>query len=261
MVNQNPLLDVTSISFKTDDKAILKKIRFSVLRKEMLGIIGPNGAGKTSLLRCIAGLNQQYDGDIIFDGQNIKDFERKALARRVATVAQLSLPIFSLSVLDVVRMGLIPHKSIFATDSSKDRETIEHALEKVGLAQFRYKQFGILSGGEQQRALIARALVQGAELLLMDEPTNHLDVYYQHQIMQLVKALDVTVLTTVHDLNLAAQYCERLLLIENGSLVADGTPDDVLQPQRLSDVFGLTCARDTDPHNGLPRVSFHLEQR
>ena len=107
-------------------------------------------------------------------------------------------------------------------------------------------------------ALIARALVQGAELLLMDEPTNHLDVYYQHQILHLVKQLNVTLIMTVHDLNLAAQYCQRLLLLDNGKLRADGTPDQVLQAELLSEVFRLPCVRDQDPQGNCPRVSFHL---
>lgn len=239
---------------------ILQAIDFTVAQGEMLGIIGPNGAGKTSLLRCIAGLNQDYSGNIVFDQQNILKYDRKALAQRVAVVAQLSMPIFSVSVFDVVRMGLIPHKGVFDTDSRNDRKAIDEALEKVGLSHFQYKKFSILSGGEQQRALIARALVQGADLLLMDEPTNHLDVFYQHQIMQLVKALGITVITTVHDLNLAAQHCSRLLLIDKGRLIADGTPDEVLQPEQLTQVFKLNCHRDSDPFTGSPRVGFHLEQ-
>lgn len=252
-------LGVSNVSYMVGAKKILDSVDFKVSKGEILGIIGPNGAGKTTLLRCIAQLNRHYSGSIYLDSHLIQNLSKKQLAKKVAMVAQNSLPIFSLNVLDVVRMGLIPHKSIFATDTSNDRDTIENALEKVGLAHYRYNQFGNLSGGEQQRALIARALVQGAKILLMDEPTNHLDVFYQHQIMQLVKQLDVTVLTTVHDLNLASTYCQRLMLMANGRLVADGAPSEVLDANLLTRIFGLKCVSQTDPLNGTPRVSFYLE--
>ena len=239
-------------------KTILQNISFSVNKGEMIGILGPNGAGKTSLLRCIQQQVKDFSGSIEFKGKAIGQYDSKTLAQSLAVVAQQSQSIFSLTVFDVVRMGLLPHKSLFAVDTDADRHQIERALEKVGLTPHLQQPFAILSGGEQQRALIARALVQGAELLLMDEPTNHLDVYYQHQIMHLAKALKITVLMTVHDLNLAAQHCPRLMLLQQGQLIADGSADEVLDPERLTEVFNLPCIRDTDPYNGLPRVSFHL---
>jgi iron complex transport system ATP-binding protein len=252
------ILTVSNLSWHQNNKSILDDVGFTVAKGEMIGIIGPNGAGKTSLLRCILQLVSDFSGSITFKNKPLAQFSRRQLAQSMAVVAQQTLPIFSLTVFDVVRMGLLPHKNLFASDTDHDRHQIELAIEKVGLTPFADKSFSILSGGEQQRALIARALVQGAQLLIMDEPTNHLDVYYQHQIMHLVKALDITVIMTVHDLNLAAQHCQRLLLLNKGQLIADGSPDKVLDAEVLTKVFNLPCYRDIDPYNGLPRVSFHL---
>jgi iron complex transport system ATP-binding protein len=258
--NQTNLLSVCDVSWQSADKPILQDISFDVAKGEVIGIIGPNGAGKTSILRCIQQLVSDFSGQIHFKGRPIVSYDRRRLAQSMAVVAQQSQPIFSLSVFDVVRMGLIPHKSLFGTDNDDDRHQIEMALQKVGLDHYRNKKFSLLSGGEQQRAFIARALVQGAELLLMDEPTNHLDVYYQHQIMHLVKDLNITVIMTVHDLNLAAQHCQRLILLQDGRLIADGSADEVLQAERLTEVFNIRCVRDIDPYNDLPRVSFHLAE-
>jgi iron complex transport system ATP-binding protein len=244
------------LSWSQQKKSILQNIDFTVAKGEVLGIIGPNGAGKTSLLRCIQMLVNDYKGLIKFKGKPLQQYNRRTLAQSIAVVAQQSQPIFKLTVFDVVRMGLLPHKTLFSGDNDADVHQIELALEKVGLLPFRDKNYALLSGGEQQRALIARALVQGAELLIMDEPTNHLDVYYQHQIMHLTKALNITVLMTVHDLNLAAQHCSRLLLLDKGKLIVDGDADKVLNTQILSEIFGLPCYRDTDPLSGLPRISF-----
>jgi iron complex transport system ATP-binding protein len=254
------MVQVSELCWQQQRKIILQDIDFTINTGEVIGIIGPNGAGKTSLLRCIQQLIPDFRGAITFKGTPILDFDRRQLAQSMAVVAQQSQPIFALSVNDVIRMGLLPHKNLFATDTHADRNQIAQAIEKVGLTSMADKDFGILSGGEQQRALIARALVQGAELLIMDEPTNHLDVYYQHQIMHLVKDLNITVIMTVHDLNLAAQHCPRLLLLEKGKLVADGGADEVLNADLLTRVFNLPCVRDTDPHNGLPRVGFHLRK-
>lgn len=254
------ILQVSNLGWQQTNKVILQDINFSVNKGEMIGIIGPNGAGKTSLLRCIQQLINDFSGDIKFKHKSIDQYHPRELAQEIAAVAQQSSPIFSLTVFDVVRMGLLPHKNLFAVDTDADRHQIELALEKVGLTQYRDKTFAVMSGGEQQRALIAKALVQGADLLLMDEPTNHLDVYYQHQIMHLVKALNITVIMTVHDLNLAAQHCQRLMLLQQGQLMADGSPATVLNADSLTEVFNLPCVRDTDPYNGLPRVSFHLPE-
>lgn len=259
------LLTINQLGWETDRNTILKRISFEVSKGEVIGIIGPNGAGKTSLLRCITrqvSAQSQYKttGSILLKGKPISQYSARQLAQHFALVMQKNDATFALSVFDIMRMGLLPHKSLFSLDSDHDRHQIEHALAKVGLQHTLHNAFNELSGGEQQRVLIARALVQASEILILDEPTNHLDVFYQHQILQLVKTLNVTVIMTVHDLNLASHYCQRLLLLDKGQLIADGTPKDVLTTERLTQVFQLPCQQDIDPMTHSTRVSFYLTQ-
>ena len=259
-------LQVNQLNWVINNKAILNSISFDVSQGEVIGIIGPNGAGKTSLLRCITNQikttpNSIITGSVHLKHKDIKRYDSKSLAKHFALVAQKAEPIFALTVLDIVKMGLIPHQRLFALYSDHDKEQIQLALTKVGLADKAEQHFDELSGGEQQRVLIARALVQKAQILILDEPTNHLDVYYQHQILQLVKQLKITVIMTVHDLNLASQFCNRLLLLNNGELISDGTPTDVLTKQRLQEVFQLPCLLEHDPVTHNPRVYFSLHEQ
>lgn len=256
-IAHSPFIKVVNLSWQVKDKIILEQLSFNVNKGEILGIIGPNGAGKTSLLRCLLNHQNNFSGDVHFKNKKLCHYNAKQLAQSFAVVAQKASPIFALSVFDVVRMGLLPHKSLFSLDNDYDRHQIELALEKVGLISSINSPYHVLSGGEQQRVLIARALVQKAEILVLDEPTNHLDVYYQHQILQLVKSLKITVIMTVHDLNLAAQYCQRLLLLNHGKLISNDTPDKVLTSQSLTKIFGLHCHREQDPITQCPRVSFY----
>lgn len=260
LANQPSLIKVDNLSWQVNEKHILDQISFDVKKGEIIGIIGPNGAGKTSLLRCLLNHQNNTTGNVYFKNKKITQYSAKQIAKSFAVVAQKSTPIFALSVFDVVRMGLLPHKGMFTLDSDYDRHQVEISLERVGLSSLMHQQFNVLSGGEQQRVLIARALVQKAEVLFLDEPTNHLDVYYQHQILQLVQSLSITVIMTVHDLNLAGHYCQRLLLLNNGSLVCDNKPNKVLTSEYLTDVFNLTCHRDQDPITKSPRVSFSLNK-
>lgn len=263
IVNTNntkqPLLSINDLSWATEDKNILNKLSFSLNRGEIVGIIGPNGAGKTSLLRCILQHINNYRGDIHFEGLNIKSCSRQYIAKHIAVVNQINDPVFKLCVTDVIRMGLLPYKTLFAKETQKDTLAIAQALEKTGLSKLKDEEFAHLSGGEQQRVLIARALVQKASFLILDEPTNHLDVFYQHQILQLVKSLNLTVLMTIHDVNLANDYCSRLLLLGQGNLIADGNCEAVLQPSLLSRVFGLPCQQFTDPNLGINKFYFYPE--
>lgn len=259
-------LQVDQLHWQVNNKAILNNISFNVSKGEVLGIIGPNGSGKTSLLRCIT--NQQKNtkaakltGAIHLKNKIISSYTAKELAQHFAHVTQKAEAIFSLTVLDIVRMGLLPYKGLFTIDNEHDKQQVTLALKKVGLASKEKMPYSQLSGGEQQRVLIARALVQKAQILILDEPTNHLDVFYQHQVLNLISQLNITVIMTVHDLNLASQYCQRLLLLNKGQLIADGTPEDVLTQAQLSHVFRLPCAVVTEPSLNKPRIFFSLPQK
>ncbi len=250
------LLSVGALSWQVDKKSILNDISFDLTSGDIVGIIGPNGAGKTSLLKCLLNQHKNWQGEITLNHKPLKQHKPHELAQIFALVGQNSPPIFDLKVYDVVRMGLLPYKALFASDNHRDKADIIQALEKVGLADCKNQFFNTLSGGEQQRVLIAKALVQKAKILVLDEPTNHLDIFYQHQILQLVKALNITVIMTIHDLNLAAHYCNRLLLLDHGNLISNNSVDKVLNPETLTQVFGLPCYRDDDQQNHVPRVYF-----
>jgi iron complex transport system ATP-binding protein len=260
------LINVSQLSWKIDNKYILNNINFDVYQGEIIGIIGPNGAGKTSLLRCLTNqanlLNDKnLDGSVYLKNQNLTSYSSKQIARHFAVVMQKNETIFALSVNDVMKMGLLPHKPLFAFDTDNDKAQILLALDKVGLKHVYDHNFSELSGGEQQRVLIARSIVQSSQILILDEPINHLDVYYQHQVLRLVKQLNLTVIMTVHDLNLASLYCQRLLLLNDGKLLADGSPTEVLTPSQLQHVFGLPCKQHIDPINGATQVSFYLPEQ
>jgi iron complex transport system ATP-binding protein len=257
------LINIHQLCWKTKHKNILQNISLSVCKGEVIGIIGPNGAGKTSLLRCLTNQGDflskhDVSGTIYLKNKLIQHYSNKELAQKFALVMQMNNAIFSLSVNDVMKMGLLPHKSLFSLDNDHDKSQITLALNKVGLSHAIHSRFNQLSGGEQQRVLIARALVQTTEILILDEPTNHLDVFYQHQILSLVSQLGITVIMTVHDLNLASRYCSRLLLLEKGKLICDGSAEEVLTPSRLSAVFGLPCQRRMDNKTLKTQVTFYL---
>ena len=258
------LITISQLRWQVQNKTILENINLNVRKGEVIGIIGPNGAGKTSLLRCLTNqgniLNSsQITGNIQLKNRAITQFSAKEIAQHFAVVMQKNDSIFALSVQDVMKMGLLPHKTLFSLDSDHDKAQINLALKKVGLDHALHDHFNQLSGGEQQRVLIARALVQASQILILDEPTNHLDVYYQHQVLQLVNKLNITVIMTVHDLNLASLYCQRLLLLNQGQLICDGSPEEVLTPKQLSQVFGLPCQQSIDAITGAIQVSFYLK--
>ena len=260
------LLTISQLSWQVNDKVILRDISLTIRKGEVIGIIGPNGAGKTSLLRCLTNQSNMLKkpgitGEVFLKNKNILRYSTKALAQQFAIVMQKSESIFSLSVKNILSMGLLPHKSLFSLENDHDRTQIKLALDKVGMSHALHNNFEDLSGGEQQRVLIARALVQSTEIIVLDEPTNHLDVFYQHQILHLVNQLNITVVMTVHDLNLASSYCNRLLLINEGALVCDGSPAEVLAEQQLTDVFGLPCQQNINNITGATQVSFYLEEQ
>ncbi|WP_299792960.1 ABC transporter ATP-binding protein [uncultured Shewanella sp.] len=249
-------LAVSGLSWHADDREILSDISFSLARGEMLGIIGPNGAGKSSLLRCLYRYIKPDSGTMSLFGQNIALFSAREFARQVAVVLQDTPHHFELTTEQLVAIGLTPHKGAFDFTTQSDRKRIADALEKVGLTHKAGQVYEHLSGGEKQRALIARAIVQQPSLLILDEPTNHLDIRYQIQIMELLREVGISVITSIHDLNLASAMCDQLLLLDEGRAIAHGAPKYVLTEARISEVFGVCCT--TEPHiqHGNPQISY-----
>ncbi|MEO9946895.1 ABC transporter ATP-binding protein [Paraglaciecola sp.] len=254
---EKPNLIAKHINYKIATKVILSDIDLSVHRGEVLGVVGPNGAGKTSLLKILSG--QVFcQGSVFWKQKDLKEYSEMQRAQQIAVVNQINDSVFSLNLQQIVRMGLLPHSSLISRATPDDTLRIAQALEKVGLTEKAQQTFSSLSGGEQQRGLIARALVQRADLIVLDEPVNHLDVYYQHQVLQLLtslaRSLKVTVIMSLHDVNLAAHYCDNICLLNQGKLIAKGTPEAVFTTKQLSEVFRLPCAVT----EGASNKSFHV---
>jgi len=249
-------LVLEGISVVLDGHRIVKDVGLNVETGSIAGVIGPNGSGKSTLLRTVYRALRPVAGRIRLDGVDLLAMPIRESARRVAAVPQEHQSEFDFAVADVVAMGRIPHKGAFDADTSEDRALVDQALDQVGMAEFRRRRFGTLSGGEKQRVLVARALAQQAELLVLDEPTNHLDVRYQLEVMDLLVTLGTTALVALHDLNIAALYCKRLYVIHDGQVVANGPPDSVLTPDLLESVFGVRATAVRHPVTGITQLFY-----
>lgn len=249
-------LTVENVTWRVEEQTILRDVAVDVAAGELVGVLGPNGSGKSSLLRCIYRALKPDAGYIALDGDNVWDLDAKEAARRTATVLQETPGEFEFVVWEMVLMGRTPHKSMFDRENAEDYDLVDSALEQVGMLSFADRNFATLSGGEKQRVLIARALAQQARFLILDEPTNHLDVRYQLEILDLVRELQVTTFTALHDLNLAATYCDRLYIMAEGEIVAAGTPEDVFQPALLRKVFGVEAEVQIHPRTDKLHIVF-----
>lgn len=252
----SPLLQVSNISWSASQSKILESISFDIKQGDFVGLIGPNGAGKSSLMRCIYRVNKPNQGDVIFEGQNVWQDTARMNAKRMAVILQEQSEHLGLSVYEVVALGLTPHKKLFEWDTPEDKTLINKVLQENDLTHLVCRLFAHLSGGEKQRVMLARAMLQNPKLLIMDEPTNHLDVHYQVEVLRKVKKLDVTVLASFHDLNLAAAFCDKILVLDKGNLCASGTPEEVLTESLLTEVFHAKAWVDKHPLNNHPRISY-----
>lgn len=235
---------------------ILRDVSLTAETGEVIGVIGPNGAGKSSLLRCVYRRYKPRSGRVLLDGRDLWSMTARESAQRIAVVLQEMPADFQLTVEDIVQMGRIPYHGLWYADAAKDIRLATSALTQLGLGHLASRPFATLSGGEKQRTLVARAFVQQPDLLILDEPTNHLDIRYQLEVLALVRSLGITVLATVHDLNLAAIYCDRLYLMRDACMVASGPPATVLTPEMIRTVFGVTALVDERPVTGQTRVTF-----
>jgi iron complex transport system ATP-binding protein len=212
-----------------------------VAEGEFLGIIGPNGAGKTTLLKVMTGVKRPLAGEILLDGKSLKDFSRKEIARIMAVVPQSSFipPLFTVE--DVVLMGRYSHQRSRFTTTEEDIRGVEESMRKTNISDFRQRPVNELSGGERQEVIIARSLAQKPKILLLDEPTANLDIKHQMRILGLVRTLvkeeGITAIMVIHDLNLAARFCDRLILLHNRKIHSEGKPKDVLTPQNLKAAY------------------------
>ncbi len=220
-----------------DGNAILKGIDFNADEKSFVGIIGPNGSGKSTLLKCIYRTLKPDDGAVFLEGTSLMELTLRESAKKLAVVAQHNYYNFEFAVSEVVMMGRAPYKRMLDKNTAADQEIAAAALKKVDMYSFFNRSFSSLSGGEQQRVLLARALAQQTPCLILDEPTNHLDIKYQLQLMDIVKDLEINVIAAIHDLNIAALYCDYIYVLQEGTIVADGTPREVITADMIKRVY------------------------
>lgn len=253
-------IEAKQVSYSIMDKEILHAISLQVQQGEIVGLIGPNGSGKSTLLKNMYRLLKPQQGQIILYEQDIRTQTDKEIAKKMAVVGQESPVLFDFSVRDIVAMGRAPHQKLFAMDAKEDAVIIERSLAQAGISHLAERDFSSLSGGEKKRAIIARALTQQASLLILDEPTNHLDIKHQLQVMDLIDSLELTVLAALHDLTIAATYCDRIYVLQHGHVVASGTPEEVLTPQLLQDVFEVYAEVTTHPITQRPTITYLSEK-
>ena len=218
-------------------KEILKGVDIHSENGEFVGLIGPNGSGKSTLLKCIYRILKPNAGQVFLDEEELRAMSIKESARKMGVVAQHNYYNFEFTVREVVMMGRAPHKKALERDNAEDYEIVEEALKTVGMEEFAQRSFSTLSGGEQQRVILARALAQQTPCLILDEPTNHLDITHQLQLMRIVKNLSATVISAIHDLNIAAMFCDRIYALKEGRIIARGTPREVLTKDFIRQVY------------------------
>jgi iron complex transport system ATP-binding protein len=249
-------LEVRGVTWAPGERRIVDDVSFTVAEGTFTGLLGPNGSGKTSLLRTIARLHAGGTGTMLLSGVDLSRLSRRELARVVAVVEQDATTETDLRVRDVVGLGRTPHGNRLRQSSSTDAEACDRALASTGCASLADRPFLTLSGGERQRVHLARAVAQEPDLLVLDEPTNHLDVSAQTETLRLVRDLGVTTVAALHDINLAAAYCDHLVVLRAGRVVASGTPTEVLSSALLLEVYGVQTSVVPHPRDGRPLVVF-----
>ena len=240
-------LELRDIVWGVPGRQILDGVSLRAAPSAFVGLVGPNGSGKSSLLRCIYRVHRPQSGAVTLDGIDLWRLGAAAAARQVAAVLQETPTGFGLTVRQMAALGRTPHLSGLADESAEDRRIVDEALVAMELDRHGGHPFDLLSGGEKQRVLFARALAQRPRLLVLDEPTNHLDIRHQRDLLRLVRSLGITVLASLHDLNQAAAYCDQVHVLDGGRIVAAGIPAAVFTPAMIAGTFGLDAAVEARP--------------
>lgn len=249
-------LEAKHVSFSIQDQRILEEVSVQIKAKQLVGLIGPNGSGKSTLLKNMYRLLKPESGTVLLNEQDILKQSTRVIAKKLAAVSQETPVLFDFNVRDLVSMGRTPHKKLFEMDNKEDLTIVNEALAQTGIAHLETRSFSSLSGGEKKRVMVARALAQQAQVLILDEPTNHLDIQHQLQLMDLIQTLHLTVVAALHDLNMAAMYCDYIYVLQQGRIVHYGTPEEVLTPELLRDVFGVYADIQTHPLTGKPYLIY-----
>ncbi|MFC4103474.1 heme ABC transporter ATP-binding protein [Paenibacillus xanthanilyticus] len=259
------MIEGKSLGLSMDGKRVLNDVSFRFQAGGVYGIIGPNGAGKSTLLSLIAGTARADAGELALDGKPIGEWTRKELARHVAVLQQGGLAPVGFTVREVVAMGRFPYQNWMGEERSDPAPLLARILALTGLSDLADRQIDRLSGGERQRVALAKVMVQEPRLLLLDEPTTYLDIGYQLQLLDLVKQWQreqgITVVAVLHDLNLAAQYCDELYVVSNGRIEASGPPEAVVNAELVERVYGARSVVVRHPVSGVPQLLLHSKAR
>ncbi len=249
-------LEINGVTWSIEGQKILHDVTVLCSAGELVGLVGPNGSGKTTLLRSVYRALRPAAGAITVGGDDVWRLPRRTAAQRTAVLLQERGAEGDFTVREMVLMGRTPHKHTLDGDTSEDLELVASSLARVGVGHLAERDLDTLSGGEKQRVLLARALAQEPQVLLLDEPTTHLDIRHQLDVLDLVRRLRVTTLAVLHDLNLAAAFCDRLCVLNGGQVVAVGTPRGVLTPDLIRSVYGVEADVSVDFHSQRPRIYF-----
>lgn len=250
-------LEIRGLSFGYGDKRVVDNLSFAVNAGEVVGLVGPNGAGKSTVIKLLTKVLKGESGEVEVDGKDFHTVSRLELARKLAVVPQLSDLPEAFSAFEIVMMGRTPHLGFFSAETEEDIARVETAMRRTETWQFKDRSVSELSGGERQRVLFARALAQEPDYLLLDEPTNHLDLRYQIEVLRFTRrevSRGLGALIVLHDLNLAARICERLLVMNKGRLVAEGKPTQVLSEDLIREVYGAEVNLFVQPSNNFPVI-------
>jgi iron complex transport system ATP-binding protein len=247
-------LELQGVSVDIAGRRIVAGIDIEVPEARFVGLLGPNGSGKSTILKAIYRVHRPSAGRVLLDGADLLAMRPKEAARRVAVVAQESTAEFDFTVFEMVMVGRTPHKRAFDRDDETDRAIVVEAITRVGCEHLTDRSFNTLSGGEKQRVLIARAIAQGADHLILDEPTNHLDIRYQTEVLELVAGFGITVLAALHDLSLAALFCDSVCLLAEGRIVTSGPPGSVITTEMVRHAYGADVLVVEHPETGTPHL-------
>lgn len=252
-------LETKKITYSIDGKLIIDGIDISVKEGEFVGIVGPNGCGKSTLLKNIYKVFTPDSGAAFIDGEDLAKLSNKKTAKKMSVMQQENIVDFDMTVYDMVMLGRFAHQKLFSGSSDEDRKVVKEYIKEVGLEGYENRHFLSLSGGEKQRTLLARALSQKTPLILLDEPTNHLDIGYQYQIMNILKRQNLTLLCCVHDLNIAATYCDRIILMKKKKVFDIGTPKEMLTRENIKALFDIDTTIIENEKTGRLNIIFMPE--
>ncbi|MPY57556.1 ABC transporter ATP-binding protein [Streptomyces spongiae] len=252
------VLSLCELSVEAAGRTLVDRLSIDVAARRIVGLVGPNGSGKSTALRCVYRALKPTSGAVLLDGTDLTSLKLRDSARAVAALTQESHTELDFTVEEVVALGRTPHARGNHPLTDREHALCRQAMDRLDVTHLAHRSVLTLSGGERQRVLVARALVQEPRVLVLDEPTNHLDVRHQVELLSFLRGSGLTVLTALHDLNLAAQVCDHIAVLSSGSLVSSGSPAEVLTPELVRKVFGVDATVVRHPRTGTPQLLYDL---